>query len=145
MGGGSALGSMSGVIISGSAVSTPRRPRSDPVSMHARRQAQWQSDSFLTTAPSKRSGGPIESPQPAVTVRAAKRRVYTYVVPTSKRRDDLVWQTRLRLRQSDSDANGVGCMRGGTKRLVPNRFVPVTEKRRDDLRWAVRTEMAWMH
>ena len=61
-----------------------------------------------------------------------------------KRRDDLVWQTRQRMRMKDADAGG-RAKTGGAKQMVPNRFVPATEKRRDDLRWAVRTEMAWQH
>ena len=63
----------------------------------------------------------------------------------TRRRDDLVWQTRQRLQAKDSDANGVAARVGsGSKTMVPNFFVPATEKRRDDLRWAVRTEMALM-
>ena len=73
-----------------------------------------------------------------------KIRPNVYVVPTAKRRDDLVWQTRQRMRMKDADAGG-RAKTGGAKQMVPNRFVPATEKRRDDLRWAVRTEMAWQH
>ena len=84
------------------------------------------------------------TPAPA-TVKTSRRRVNTYVVPTAKRRDDLVWQTRQRLQAKDSDANGVAARVGsGSKTMVPNFFVPATEKRRDDLRWAGRTEMALM-
>ena len=49
---------------------------------------------------------------------------------TAKRRDGLVWQTRLRMRQADADAGGVAA-RTPSKRMVPNAFVPVTEKRRE--------------
>ena len=134
------LGSMSGVIHSQSMITTPKRPKSDPVSLHARRQAQWRSDSYLSLT-TKRTAPPIDmSPAPR-TVQMAKRKVNTYVVPTSKRRDDLVWQTRQRLRNADIDAGGVGA-RAPSKRMVPNSFVPATEKRRDDLRWHVRAEMA---
>ena len=139
---GGGLGSHSGVIISTSVVGSPRRPKSDPVSMHARRQAQWQSDSFLSLGKSKRTGPPIEPPPPLATVRGSRRRVNTYVVPTTKRRDDLVWETRLRMRHTDSDAGGLAA-RTRSKPMVPNTFVPATEKRRDDLRWAVRAEMAY--
>ena len=86
---------------------------------------------------------PIDMTPAPQTVTASRRKQNTYVVPTARRRDDLVWETRQRLRNADVDAGGVSA---GTprKRMVPNKFVPVTEKRRDDLRWAVRTEMAWI-
>ena len=139
------LGSMSGVILASNAA-TPRRPRSDPVSMHAKRQAQWQSDSFLiTTGGKKRAGRLIEPSSPPAPLQISRRRHNEYVVPTAKRRDDLVWQTRQRLQAKDSDANDVAARVGsGSKTMVPNFFVPATEKRRDDLRWAVRTETALM-
>lgn len=136
------LGSSSGVIHSRSMIATPKRAKCDPVSLHAKRQAQWRTNSYLSLT-TKRTGPPIDmSPAPR-TVQMAKRSVNNYVVPTAKRRDDLVWQTRQRLRQADVDAGGVSA-RTPSKRLVPNAFVPATEKRRDDLRWAVRTEMAWV-
>ena len=141
---GPGLSSMSGVIISNSIVASPRRAKCDPVSAHAKHAAAWKSNSFLNLG-TKRHGPPAASPPPPPeTMKAARRRVNTYVVPTSKRRDDLVWETRQRMRMQDSDAGG-RTKTGGPKRMVPNRFVPATEKRRDDLRWAVRTEMAWMH
>lgn len=138
------LGSMSGVILT-SSHATPRRNKSDPVSMFAKRQAQWQSDSFLNTATTgaKRAGRLVEPASPPVPLRKIGRKHNEYVVPTSKRRDDLVWQTRMRMRQTDADANGVAAKSPRAKQMVPNTFVPVTEKRRDDLRWAVRTEMAY--
>ena len=83
------------------------------------------------------------APQPLQTVAAPRRRINTYEVPTSKRRDELVWSVRQAMRNSDADAGGLAA-RTPSKRIVPNTFVPATEKRRDDLRWAVRTEMAWV-
>ena len=137
------LGSCLGVIHSQSMIMTPRRPKSDPVSLHAKRMSQWQSDSYLSLT-TRRTGPPIDmSPAPR-TVKLAKRTVNNYVVPTAKRRDELVWQTRQRLRQADPDAGGGAGGAATGKRMVPNSFVPATEKRRDDLRWAVRTEMAWI-
>ena len=139
------LGSASGVIVSNSTIGTPRKPKSDPVSMHARRQAQWSGDSYLSLTKKPILGPPMDMTPAPATVKTSRRRVNTYVVPTAKRRDDLVWQTRQRLQAKDSDANGVAARVGsGSKTMVPNFFVPATEKRRDDLRWAVRTEMALM-
>jgi hypothetical protein len=137
----------SGVIISASSSTiyggTPRQCKSDPVSMHAKRQQQWGSDSFLSHSRSKsKMASSIAPPSPMATVAATRRRINSYVVPTTKRRDDVVWQTRQRMRQSDTDARGRVQSRG--KSIKPNTFVPVTEKRRDDLRWAVRSEMAWI-
>ena len=140
---GPGLSSMSGVIISNSTIATPRRPKCDPVAAHAKHAAAWKSSSFLNLG-TKRVGPPVSSPPPPETMKAPRRRANEYVVPTSKRRDELVWQTRQRLRMMDSDAGGRVKSSRGTKQLVPNTFVPATEKRRDDLRWAVRTEMAWI-
>lgn len=140
---GPGLASMSGVIISNSQMSSPRRPKCDPVSAHAKHAAAWKTNSFLNLGV-KRHGPPVSSPPPPETLKAPKIRPNVYVVPTAKRRDDLVWQTRQRMRMKDADAGG-RAKTGGAKQMVPNRFVPATEKRRDDLRWAVRTEMAWQH
>lgn len=140
---GPGLASMSGVIISNSQMSSPRRPKCDPVSAHAKHAAAWKTDSFLSLGV-KRHGPPVSSPPPPETLKVPKIRPNAYVVPTAKRRDDLVWQTRQRMRMKDADAGG-RAKTGGAKQMVPNRFVPATEKRRDDLRWAVRTEMAWQH
>ena len=135
-----------GVIISASGFGsqlyggTPRRAKSDPVSMHAQRLKQWRSDSFLSSG--KQRVVSVASPTPAATVAASRRRPNSYVVPTAKRRDDLVWQTRMRMRETDPDAGGKA-HRPHSKQLQPNRFVPCTEKRRDDLRWAQRAQMAW--
>ncbi|EOD33683.1 hypothetical protein EMIHUDRAFT_229419 [Emiliania huxleyi CCMP1516] len=61
-----------------------------------------------------------------------------FVVPTSKRRDDVVCAVRERLRASEPVDDG----RRPARRLTPNHFVPPTEKRRDALRWQVRVGMA---
>lgn len=142
-----------GVIISASGLGsssqlyggTPRRAKSDPVAMHAVRMREWRSDSFLSVASNKPRIVSVASPTPAGTVAAPRRRPNDYVVPTSKRRDDLVWQTRLRMRQADADAGGRNLSRPRSKQMLPNKFVPCTEKRRDDLRWAQRAQMAWVH
>ena len=149
MGGGFGPSCGSGVIFSSSSAiggygGTPRQFKSDPVAMHAKRREQWRTDSFLGPAAGKsRTSLTVSSPLPISTVVAPRRRVNTYVVPTSKRRDDLVWQTRLRMRYADPDAGGKPT-RARSKTMVPNRFVPATEKRRDDLRWAVRNDMAFI-
>lgn len=140
---GPGLASMSGVIISNSQLNSPRRPKCDPVSAHAKHAAAWKSNSFLSLGV-KRHGPPMSSPPPPETLKVPRVRPNSYIVPTAKRRDDLVWQTRQRMRLKDADAGGRTKI-GGAKQMVPNRFVPATEKRRDDLRWAVRTEMAWQH
>ncbi len=125
---------------------TPRKAKSDPVSMHARRMHEWRADSFLAAGVSSkpRIVSVTSPPPPPSTVAAPRRRPNEYVVPTSKRRDDLVWQTRMRMRTADADAGGKP-LRPRSKQLHPNRFVPCTEKRRDDLRWAQRAQMAWVH
>ena len=151
----------SGVIISASAMgsaygATPRKAKTDPVSMHARRRSEWRSDPFLSTSAKRpagtssgassglSSGSALYGRTPPTTAAAPRRRPNSYVVPTSKRRDDLVWATRVRLLHADADAGGKLHARARSKQLRPNRFVPCTEKRRDDVRWAVRSEMAYM-
>ena len=126
--------------------STPRRPKCDPVALHARREAQWKSSSFLANSP--RRSVKVYSPAP-VTLAASRRRqpLATYEVPTAKRRDALVMETRQRLRYVDRDSLAPGSAgRSSTGRslgLAPNKDAPPTEKRRDNLRWQVRSEMAW--
>ena len=85
-----------GVIISASTLGapyggTPRSRKSDPVLMHSLRQQQWRSDSFLAASTAKPRHVPVASPAPAAvsTVAASRRRLNTYVVPTSKRRDEV--------------------------------------------------------
>eukprot|EP00908_Phaeocystis_cordata_P026235 Transcript_8703.p1 GENE.Transcript_8703~~Transcript_8703.p1 ORF type:complete len:359 (+),score=94.01 Transcript_8703:98-1174(+) len=122
--------------------STPRRPKCDPVALHARREAQWRSTSFLANSP--RRSVKVPSPAPA-TQQAGRRRptlaMPSYEVPTAKRRDALVTETRQRLRYSEQPpARGLSSRPAG---LAPNKYVPPTDKRRDTLRWQVRSEMAW--
>ena len=52
------------------------------------------------------NGSPIDAAPARATVKNSKRRVNAYVVPTAKSRDDLVWETRTRLRRADADAGG---------------------------------------
>ena len=85
-----------------------------------------------------------------MTLAANRRRqpLAAYEVPTAKRRDALVMETRQRLRYVDRDSLAPGSAgRSSTGRsllgMTPNMYVPPTEKRRDNLRWQVRSEMAW--
>ena len=116
------------------------------MALHARREAQWKSSSFLANSP--RRAITVYSHAP-VTHAANRRRqpLAAYEVPTSKRRDALVMETRQRLRHVDHDSLAPGTAgRSSTGRslgLAPNKYVPPTEKRRDTLRWQVRSEMAW--
>lgn len=121
--------------------STPRRPKCDPVALHARREAQWKSSAFLANSP--RRSVKVYSPAP-VTLAASRRRqpLDSYEVPTAKRRDALVMETRERLRYTDRPALAPGSA-GRSSGRAPNKYVPPTEKRRDSLRWQVRSEMAW--
>jgi len=116
--------------------------KSDPVSMHAKREAQWASDSFLTGSPRRNLAPSTASPSTAAPSRIKSRTIKSnsYVVPTSRRRDALVWETRLRMRQ----AQLAGTKPKPQRAMVPNTFVPPTDKRRSELRWQVRTEMAWV-
>jgi len=116
--------------------------KSDPVSMHAMREKQWRSDSFLSASPRRHTPAPcpiaVRTSVSATRVRSRTLKSNTYVVPTTKRRDALVWETRLRMREAQ--------VRGTTPRpqkaMVPNSFVPPTDKPRHDLRWQVRSDMA---
>jgi hypothetical protein len=93
------------VILAQSMIATPRRVKSDPVSLHAKRAAQWKLDPYLSLT-KKHNGSPIDAAPARATVKNSKRRVNAYVVPTAKSRDDLVWETRTRLRRADADAGG---------------------------------------
>lgn len=129
----------SSVIRSGScsAISGCAWYKSDPVAMHARREQQWKSDSFLSATP--RRNVTMSSPAPARTITSSNRvrartpKANAYVVPSTKRRDALVWETRLRMRQ----ARQAGSTPKPQKTMVPNSFVPPTDKPRRDLRWQV--------
>ena len=54
-------------------------------------------------------------------------------MPPAKRRDDVVWETRMRMRAGAAPSPR-------HKKMVPNTYVPATDKRRDGLRWQVRAE-----
>ena len=123
--------------------STPRKAKSDPVSMHAKRMHQWRADTFLGTG-KPRIVTVTSSPAPPSTLSSSRRLPNAYVVPTSKRRDDLVWATRQMMRSADPDAGGK-TRQPRSKTMHPNRYVPCTENRRDELRWAQRAQMAWVH
>lgn len=70
----------------------------------------------------------------------AKAAPPSYQVPTQKRRDALIWQTRERLRRDHVPHQ---TSFGGTRaKAVRNTYVPPTSLRRDELRWQVRTELA---
>lgn len=127
----------SSVIRSSSGVlNSPRK--SDPVSMHARREQQWKTDSFLMNSPRRSMSVPSPAPaRTAVSCKRSSRAQNTYVVPTTKRRDQLIWDTRMRLREGASSSTP------RRKEMVPNKYVPPTEKRRNELRWQVRSDMAW--
>ncbi len=131
--------SYSGFIHSAASGAPARRKQTDPVAMHARRAEQWRSDSFLAGSPNRRPSKP-PPPAPPSTVQASRINPNRYVVPTTKRRDALVWETRQRLRESTNVPIGGSKQ----KKMAVNRFVPPTEKRRDALRWAVRAEMAYV-
>lgn len=120
--------------------SRPSPAKSDPVRMHAQRSQQWRDDSFLTKSP--RRNVPIYSPAPTTKPQSRRRPPPSYVVPTAKRRDDVIWETRQRMRQMNESATP---RRPSRKDLGPNSFVPCTDKRRDGLRWQVRAQMAWTH
>lgn len=64
-------------------------------------------------------------------------RAAQYQVPTEKRRDRVVWETRERLRRDH-----VPHQTKFSRPRVPNTYVPPTSKARADLRWQVRTELA---
>ena len=115
------LGRYIGVIHSASAMSLPRKKKSDPVSMHARRESQWRSDSFLANSPARKPAKERAPPAPPVTAAAPRRRVNTYVVPTSKRRDDVVWATRQRMREN---TNVPSPRMAGRKQMIPNMCAP---------------------
>jgi len=119
---------------------TPRTPKCDPVALHARRAAGWKNDPFLLHSP--RRSVPVYSPAPATRQQSRRRAPPSYVVPTAKRRDDVVWETRMRMRRQASEP---AMPRRQRKPLERNSFVPPNEKRRDGLRWQVRAEMAWAH
>jgi hypothetical protein len=116
--------------------SAPTRAKSDPVSMHQQREAQWKSAPFLANSP--RRSVRVVAPSPATRQVSRRRPPPEYVVPTAKRRDDVVWETRMRMRAGAAPSPR-------HKKMVPNTYVPATDKRRDDLRWQVRAEMAWSH
>lgn len=81
--------------------STPRRSKCDPVSMHARHEQQWASSSFLANSP--RRSVKVYSPAPVTQPRNRRRPpVSNYEVPTAKRRDALITETRQRMRHCDS-------------------------------------------
>ncbi len=112
--------------------STPGRIKSDPVSMHARRQQQWSSNAFLVNSP--RRNVRVSAPSPRTAAAGRRRPPPEYVVPTAKRRDDVVWETRQRMRAMQTQASTPRRQ----KKMVPNAYVPAPEKRRDDLRWQAR-------
>jgi hypothetical protein len=60
-------------------------------------------------------------------------------VPTQKRRDAIVWETRERLRHEHEPHR---TKFASSRPLVRNTFVPPTSLRRDELRWQVRAELA---
>ena len=83
--------------------STPRRPKCDPVSMSARHKQQWASSSFLANSPHR--SVKVYSPAPAPATQSRNRRrppVSNYEVPTAKRRDALITETRQRMRYCDA-------------------------------------------
>ena len=145
---GLAGGSTSSLIRSSSHVGTPRkRGGADPVYLHARRENEWASNSFLANSP-RRPLSKVTSPAPPDTSQASRRRGAalakppSYVVPTEKRRDAVIWETRERMRRIAAAGPPPRGGSAGRTRLVPNTYKPPTEKRRDDLRWHVRAEMA---
>mmetsp|Transcript_1111 Transcript_1111/g.3502 ORF Transcript_1111/g.3502 Transcript_1111/m.3502 type:complete len:312 (+) Transcript_1111:71-1006(+) len=124
---------------------TPRRPRQDVVASYHRHAAAWSSSGHPFLGP--REAGrrtPRSPPQPQPPAAQSPWRPRSvkappqFVVPTSKRRDDVVCAVRERLRASEPVDDG----RRPARRLTPNHFVPPTEKRRDALRWQVRVGMA---
>ena len=145
---GLAGGSTSSLIRSSSHVGTPRkRGGADPVYLHARRENEWASNSFLANSP-RRPLSKVTSPAPPDTSQASRRRGAalakppSYVVPTEKRRDAVIWETRERMRRIAAAGPPPRGGSAGRTRLVPNTYKPPTENRRDDLRWHVRAEMA---
>ena len=141
------LGSMSGVILT-SSHATPRRNKSDPVSMFAKRQAQWQSDSFLNTAttgakragrlveprrrrcPSVRSGGSTTStscPPPSAATTSSGKRACACARRT---RTPMAWQPSRHVPSRWCRTRSSPSLRsGGT-----------TSAGRSVLRWRMRTE-----
>ena len=103
------------------------------MALHARREAQWKSSSFLANSP--RRAITVYSPAP-VTLAANRRRqpLAAYEVPTSKRRDALVMETRQRLRYVDHDSLAPGTAgRSSTGRslgLAPNKYNKYVAERR---------------
>jgi hypothetical protein len=62
-----------------------------------------------------------------------------FKVPTEKRRDAVVWETRERLRREHEPHRSKFSQ---DKPLVRNTYVPPTSQRRSELRWQVRSELA---
>jgi hypothetical protein len=67
-----------------------------------------------------------------------KSRASTAQVPTQKRRDDVVWETRQRLVRDHVPHQ----TKFTSAPRVRNTYVPPTSQRRDELRWQVRSELA---
>ncbi|KAJ3188861.1 hypothetical protein HDU85_004575 [Gaertneriomyces sp. JEL0708] len=84
----------------------PARRKHDPVTRYHQHQARWQRDGFLQRMVNKK---PVVAPVASVPSRPTStgytqrpRHNYadmrpTYVVPTTKKRDDLVWRNRNRM------------------------------------------------
>lgn len=64
----------------------------------------------------------------------------SFQVPTEKRRDAVVWQTRQRLRREH--VPHVTNFAASRPPAARNAYVPPTSLRRDELRWQVRAELA---
>ena len=92
--------SKSSVIRQGS--STPRRTKCDPVSLHARHQQQWSTNAFLANSP--RRSVKVYSPAPVTQAASRRRPPPDYQIPTAKRRDALVMETRQRMRYGEKPA-----------------------------------------
>lgn len=140
---------------------TPRRARQDPVSNYHKHITNWKGSGFLAhQSPHGRSGSSLSAAAvspgtPPQTREGSRRRQappgqpLSFVVPTAKRRDDVVWETRLRMKAMrdglHAASNGGPLAPRRQKAHARNTFVPPTEKRRDSLRWAVRADMAFAH
>mmetsp|Transcript_7111 Transcript_7111/g.18539 ORF Transcript_7111/g.18539 Transcript_7111/m.18539 type:complete len:303 (-) Transcript_7111:478-1386(-) len=143
-------GSASGVGFIVRTTAQPGRVKtSDPVAMRQQRERQWQSNAFLKSMASPRHRHePVASTMPGM-ASLDSYRVYhdrvspqakpqtAYKVPTEKRRDAVVWETRERLRREHEPHRSKF-----SQLFVRNTYVPPTSQRRSKLRWQVRSELA---
>ena len=124
------LGSMSGVILTST---TPRRVATSPTRSQCSRSGRRVAVGFVQHGDDRREARALVEPaSPPVPLRKIGRKHNEYVVPTSKRRDDLVWQTRMRMRQRTRTPTAWRCRRAKVVRICSS---PLPRIRRDDLRW----------